>query len=130
MIFELDGYRFGCAICIEVQFPEVFAEYERLGVDAVLFASYGITDLFPTLLRAHAGLNCLWIAGATPAQKAHRGPAGIIGPDGSILAHAPAEPVAAITTAVLDRTDPAWDAPLNKARPWRRAARLGEIYRT
>jgi predicted amidohydrolase len=127
--FEIDGYRFGCAICIEVQFPEIFAEYERLGVDAVLFASYGITDLFPTLLRAHAGLNCLWIAGATPAQKAHKGPAGIIGPDGNVVAHAAAEPVAAMAIAVLDRTDRAWDVPLNKARPWRRAARQGDIYR-
>jgi predicted amidohydrolase len=44
--FEVDGYRFGCAICIESQFEEVFSEYERLGVDGVLFSSYGIPHIF------------------------------------------------------------------------------------
>ena len=33
--FEVDGLRFGCAMGIEVHFPEVFAEYERLDADAV-----------------------------------------------------------------------------------------------
>lgn len=34
IVFEVDGYRFGCAICIESQFPEVFMEYERLCADS------------------------------------------------------------------------------------------------
>lgn len=67
--FNMDGYRFGLAICIESQFPEVFSEYEALGVDAVLFGSYGVPEYFQIALRAHAGLNCLWIAAATPAQR-------------------------------------------------------------
>jgi hypothetical protein len=46
-VFGIEGYRFGCAICIEVQFAEFFAEYERLGVDAVLFASYVIRHSAP-----------------------------------------------------------------------------------
>ena len=127
--FDVLGYRFGLAICIECQFPEVFGEYERLGVDAVLFASYGIPDYFQIALRAHAGLNCLWIAGATPAQKAGQGPAGIIGPDGKVIAHAPIAPQPAYALAVLDRADPNYDIALNKARPWRARARMGEIYR-
>lgn len=130
VVIEIDGYRFGCAICIESQFPEVFGDYEREGVDGVLFSSYGIPDYFQIALRAHAGLNCLWIAAATPAQKAHKGSAGIIGPDGGWAAQGPEQSGEnALVTALLDRDDPAYDIPLNKARPWRRRARQGDIYR-
>ncbi|KEQ08967.1 carbon-nitrogen hydrolase family protein [Pseudorhizobium pelagicum] len=127
--FEVDSYRFGCAICIESQFPEVFAEYERLGVDAVLFSSYGIPEHFQIALRAHAGLNCIWISGATPAQKAAKGPAGIIGPDGSWVSRSPDVPDNSYALAVIDRNDPSFDIPLQKARPWRARAREGQIYR-
>ncbi|RCK52324.1 hydrolase [Thalassospira profundimaris] len=129
IIFEVDGYRFGCAICIESQFPEVFIEYERLGADAVLFSSYGIPEHFQIALRAHAGLNCLWISAATPAQEAHKGSAGIIGPDGKWVALCQTCDDISFTTSVLDRLDPEYDVPLQKARPWRAKARLGEIYR-
>lgn len=129
VIFEANGFRFGLAICIESQFPEIFSQYEALGVDAVLFGSYGIPQYFQIALRAHAGLNCLWVAGATPAQKAPEGPAGIIGPDGKVIVHcrAAAEPDFAVAT--LDRNNPDYDIALNKARPWRARARLGDIYR-
>lgn len=129
IVFDLDGYRFGFAICIEVQFPEVFSAYEALGVDAVLFGSYGIPEDFQIALRAHAGLNCLWIAAATPAQKAPDGPAGVIGPDGRVIAHCPAAAEAGFVVATLDRDNPDYDIALNKARPWRAKARLGDIYR-
>ncbi|MBM3096072.1 carbon-nitrogen hydrolase family protein [Ensifer sp. T173] len=129
IIFEADGYRFGCAICIESQFPEVFSEYERLAADVVLFSSYGIPEHFQVALRAHAGLNCLWISASTPAQKAAKGPAGIIGPDGKWSATCAASATSCYTVAVLDRDDPAYDVPLQKARPWRKRARSGDIYR-
>lgn len=127
--FDVDGYRFGCAICIESQFQEVFQEYETLGVDAVLFSSYGIAEYFQIALRAHAGLNCIWIGAATPVQKAAKGPAGIIGPDGKWATQCPATPEPNLVTATLDRDDPHYDIPLQKARPWRLKARQGDIYR-
>ncbi|KFL32334.1 hydrolase [Devosia riboflavina] len=127
--FEMDRYRFGLAICIESQFPEVFSAYEALGVDAILFGSYGIPEYFQIALRAHAGLNCLWIVAATPAQRAPDGPAGIIGPDGKVIAHCPATAEAGFVVATLDRNKPDYDIALNKARPWRAKARLGDIYR-
>lgn len=127
--FDVDGYRFGCLTCIEVQFPELFMEYERANVDAVLFSSYGIRSFFQIALRAHAGFNCVWISGATPAQTAHEGPAGIIDPNGKIIAHCDAEARNELALATLDRTSADCDRPLNKARPWRRAARSGAIYR-
>lgn len=39
LVFEVDGFRFGTALCIEVQFPELFAEYEQFDVDCVLVSS-------------------------------------------------------------------------------------------
>ncbi|MBB5663491.1 putative amidohydrolase [Rhizobium leguminosarum] len=129
IVFEVDSYRFGCAICIESQFQEVFSEYERLGVDGVLFSSYGIAPYFQIALQAHAGLNCIWISGATPVQKAHKGPAGVIGPDGGWAARCVATAEPDFTIATLDRNDPEYDIPLQKARPWRAKARQGGIYR-
>ncbi len=128
-LVEVDGYRFGCAICIESQFPEVFSEYGRLDVDGVLFASYGIPSYFQVALRAHAGLNCLWIAAATPTQVAGRGPACLIGPDGRWIAQCSESSEPDLLVAALDRNDPAYDIPLQKARHWRRRARQGDIYR-
>ena len=126
--FEVDGYRFGCLTCIEVQFPELFMEYERLGVDAILFSSYGIGNFFQIALRAHAGFNCVWISGATPAQKAPQGPASILGPDGKVVASCTSEPINQLVFTTLDRNNPDYDIPLKKARPWRQTARQGKIY--
>ncbi|MGR9470615.1 carbon-nitrogen hydrolase family protein [Rhizobium leguminosarum] len=127
--FDVDGYRFGCSICIESQFPEVFSEYERLQVDGVLFSSLGIPEYFQIALRAHAGLNCIWISGAPQVQKSHKGPACIIGPDGNWVARCPASAEPGLTVADIDRDDPLYDIALQKARPWRKRARLGDIYR-
>ena len=129
IIVEVDGFRFGCAICTESQFSEVFSDYERMGVDGVIFSSYGLPSYFQIALRAHAGLNCIWIGAATPAQKAGKGPAGIIGPDGEWMAHCAQTPEPGLVLAELDRNDPAYDIPLQKARPWRAKARQGDIYR-
>jgi len=74
-------------------------------------------------------MNCIWIGAATPVQKAAKGPAGIIGPDGKWVVQGPAIPEPSLVTAALDRHDPAHDIPLHKARPWRLKARQGDIYR-
>ncbi|MBO9172237.1 carbon-nitrogen hydrolase family protein [Rhizobium sp. L245/93] len=129
IIFEVNGYRFGCAICIEAQFYEVFVEYERLDVDAVLFSSYGLPGRFQIALRAHASLNCLWIIAATPAQRSEQGPAGILGPDGKWVTLCPTSGESTFVLAELDRAEPAYEVPMKLARPGRRLARLGDIYR-
>ena len=36
-IFSVDGFRIDCALCIEIQFPEVFRQCEQLYVDCVCF---------------------------------------------------------------------------------------------
>ncbi|MCU1503823.1 MAG: hypothetical protein JWM12_3177, partial [Ilumatobacteraceae bacterium] len=61
VVFDVDGYRFGCSICIEVNFPQLFAEYERLGVDCVLLSAWPVDAIFLTKARAHAAINCYWL---------------------------------------------------------------------
>lgn len=39
--FEVDGLRFGCALGMDVHFPELFIQYERLGVHCVLLSTAG-----------------------------------------------------------------------------------------
>ncbi|HEX9872659.1 MAG TPA: carbon-nitrogen hydrolase family protein, partial [Candidatus Tectomicrobia bacterium] len=114
--FDIDGYIFGCAICIESQFPEVFIEYEKLGVDAILFSSYGLPEYFQVALRAHAGLNCIWISSATPAQEASKGPAHVIGPDGNWIDQCPKTHENSFVLANLNRDDPAYHVPIKLAR--------------
>jgi predicted amidohydrolase len=60
--FEVDGYRFGCALCIEAAIPDVFTEYADLGVDCVLYGTSGVNDTNDLHLRAHASLSGIWIA--------------------------------------------------------------------
>lgn len=128
IVFDVDGYRFGCAICLEINFPPVFSEYERLGVECLLLSAYPVDSIFEVKARAYAAINNYWIAMSLPAQTADLMPSGVIAPDGTYVSTvtAPAE----LTIATIDRNDPAYDLPLTKARPWRTTARKGDIYRT
>jgi predicted amidohydrolase len=127
VVFEVDGFRFGLALCIEVNFPELFMEYERLGVDCVLFSAHSGDAMFGVMAQGHAATNCLWFGVSTPAQ-AWALPSGVIGPDGRWMAQAAGQIAPGIVATELDRADPRFDVALNKARPWRRVAREGAIY--
>lgn len=124
--FAQRGFSFGLTICIEVQFPELFAGYEAHGVDCILHATYGMGPVGDVILRGHAATTCLWIAVATCAN-ADTPASGIVGPDGHWMARCGSG--IDIAVADLDRADPKLDIALNKARPWRRIAREGRIYR-
>lgn len=126
-VFEVDGFRFGCLICIEVNFPELWAEQRTLGVDCVLFSTYSEDPIFEVMARGHAAAHGYWVGVAIPAQCAPSGPSAVIGPDGYVVRHARSDGPDVIC-ADLDRADPALDLALNKARPWRETARAGEIY--
>lgn len=122
LLFQVGGLRIGCALCIEVQFPEVFAAYAQAGADAVLLSSYSGNPFFLTLAQAHAEMNGLWIALAEAGGEAT---AAVIGPDGQVQARSRG----GMAVATLDPEEARWEIPLRKARPWRRRARNGEIYR-
>jgi predicted amidohydrolase len=122
--FEVDGVRFGLALGMEVHFPEVFLEYERLDVDCVLFSTAGpgtadVNDVFALEARAHAATNGYWVSCSAPAQDAVNAPSGVVSPDGQWVARCPREGVRAMVVADLGRD------PDDPARPWRRTARSG-----
>lgn len=127
VVFDIDGFRFGCAICVEINYPELFAEYEALGVDCVLLPAYPIDTIFEVKARAHAAINNYWVAMSTPAQTAHLMNSELIAPNGDILVRV-AEG-SELIVGDLDRDDPRLHIALNAARPWRSLAREGAVYR-
>jgi predicted amidohydrolase len=126
IVFDVDGYRFGCAICVEVNFPELFSHYERLGVECLLLSAYPADPIFEVKARAHAAINNYWIAMSLPAQTADLMPSGVIAPDGTYVSTVTAP--ANLTVATIDRDDPAYQIPLTRLRPWRTLARKGDIF--
>lgn len=122
--FEIDGVRFGCALGIEVHFPEVFIEYEQLGVDCVLFSSAGPgarshAGIFATEAQSHAATNSFWVSYAVTAQDAVNAPSGVISPEGDWIARCPTDGSPAVAVVDLDKHLG------NPARPWRQKVREG-----
>jgi predicted amidohydrolase len=126
VVFEVDGFRFGTAICIEVNFPDLFSEYERLGVDCLLLSAYPADSIFETKARAYAAIHGYWVSLSVPAQSTHHFRSGLVGPDGRTLVSAGDD--ADLVVADLDRDAPELHIALNLARPWRAVARAGGIY--
>ena len=128
LVFEVDGWRFGCVICIETVFPDLFAEYERLDVDAVLLSMYYNLPERNLMAQAHASINSYWISFANSADCGAVSPSAVYGPDGLPLAICEGNGSPTLICTVLDPAAPEFDIPLTKARPWRRSASSGEIY--
>ena len=126
VVFDIDSFRFGCAICIEINFPELFGEYEQLGVDCLLLSAYPVDSIFHTKARALASINNYWLSLSVPAQSAELMSSGLIGPDGGCARTV--EPRGELVVGEMDRDDPQLHVALNLARPWRTSARQGEIY--
>lgn len=123
VVFEVDGLRFGCALCIEVVFPHLFAEYERLGVACVLLSSYGQDPVHSVMARAHAATNCFWLSLATPVACSASMPATQFGPDGGTLSTSPAG-VPSLLKLGMDPADRRYRLALDVARPWRAHTRV------
>lgn len=129
ILIDIGGFVFGFALCIEIQFPELFQEYEQRGADAVLFSSYSRDPLFAVQARAYAASSTLWIAMSVPAQCSDAAPSAVFAPNGDVVARCAGDGSTDLACVTLDRKDPALAIALTKARPWRAAARSGEIYR-
>jgi predicted amidohydrolase len=128
VVFDVDGYRFGCAICLEINFPQVFAEYERLGVDCLLLSAWPVDSIFFLKARTHAAINCYWLSLSVPDQSAGLMRSAIIGPDGAQMTAVDGASEVAVGT--LDRDASEFHIPLDLARPWRASANQGDIYRS
>ncbi|MFF1305236.1 carbon-nitrogen hydrolase family protein [Streptomyces sp. NPDC058307] len=127
LVFAVDGVRFGVALCIEANFPKLFAEYERLDVDCVLLSVMVDDAARAALAQAYATLYSYWVGYSVPAQFAASAPATITAPGGRRLATGPAgnRPGLAVADIDLDARDPDIDIALRRARPWRRTSRAG-----
>lgn len=119
--FEVDGLRFGCALGMEVHYPEVFVEYENFDVDCVLFSTAGETTTdapaFAAEALGHAASNTYWLSFSTLATQSLAAPSGIAAPDGQWAVKCPMNGNAAIAVADIV------PHPETRARPWRRKAR-------
>ncbi|MFJ9950193.1 carbon-nitrogen hydrolase family protein [Kitasatospora sp. NPDC091207] len=127
LVVEVDGIRFGFALCIEANFPEVFAEYERLEVDCVLLSVMVDDAPRARVAQAYGTLYTYWLGYSVPAQFSTTVPAGIVAPGGRWLARCPTDgrPALAIADIDLDSKDEDIDMAVRYARPWRRSARTG-----
>jgi len=125
---DVKGIKLGFALCIEIQFPEIFQDYERLGVDCVLLSAYSDTPMFSVQAQGHAACNNIWISFSVPTNLSDKQASCMIGPDGNIIDSCENN-VSDIVVHKIDPNAAEWDIPCQKARPWRRKARLGEIYK-
>jgi predicted amidohydrolase len=101
-VFDVDGLRFGCLICIEVNFPALFMEYDQLGVDALLLSAYPEDSMFFVKARSHAAINNVWISLSTPSQTDTLFRSALIDPRGEVVAQVPG--AQAVVVSILDRT--------------------------
>lgn len=106
--FVVDGYRFGCVLSTEVHYPELFAAYERLGVEVLLLSIYAEEAIFAIEAQAHAAINAMWVSLATPVETSRGLPGGLIGPDGNFIGRA-RRGQSALVPGQIDRNNPAFD---------------------
>lgn len=128
VVFEIDGIRFGCIICVEINFPQLFIEYNDLGIDCLLLSSFPVDSIFHVKARAYAAIHNYWVSLAAPTETRSLMMSGLIGPNGEVLKQVKSK--RGLVIAQLNRQDPAFDIPLNKARPWRASITTDARYKT
>lgn len=126
--FEVSGYKFSCAICIEIQFPEIFIQAEKEDVDCMLFSTYSKEPMFGIQAQGYAATNNYWISMSVPQNVSALKGSQFIGPNGVIVAEC-TNNESAIIVSEINKEDDRWHVPLKLAKPWRRLAREGTIYR-
>ncbi|WBQ04835.1 carbon-nitrogen hydrolase family protein [Kribbella sp. CA-293567] len=107
--FDVEGWRFGLALGLDMLFPEIFTEYDRLEVDAVLasYASVGVSRNAQVGVQARgaaANTTC-WVSIATAANPGSGLESGVIDPRGDWVAEGPASGTPALVMAELQRDD-------------------------
>lgn len=128
VVFDVDGFRFGCVICVEINFPKLFMEYGNLGIDCLLLSAYPVDAIFYTKARAHAAIQNYWVSMATPTETAPFISSALIGPNGEPINKLEVEQ--GLVFGELDRDTPEFDIPLTKSRPWRANIETDPKYNT
>jgi predicted amidohydrolase len=127
-VFEAEGWRFGCALCIEVHFPELFQIYGELGVDCILFSAYADDAMFGIQAQGYAASHSYWVSISVPTQMSHGLGSRLIAPTGEIQATVPPS-TSGLVIDLFDIDCSRWEIALHRARRWRARAREGSIYR-
>jgi predicted amidohydrolase len=127
-VFEVGGWRFGCVLCIEVHFPEVFQQYAELDVDCVLFSAYAEEAMFGIQAQGYAASHSNWVSVSTPTQMSHGLSSRLVAPTDEVQAMV-TRSESGIVVEPLDEQCPTWEIALHRAKPWRAKARDGSIYR-
>ncbi|WP_232246677.1 carbon-nitrogen hydrolase family protein [Kitasatospora mediocidica] len=124
--FDVDGVRFGCLLGMEIHYPELFAEYERLDADCVLFSTTGVSPgNAAAQAQGHAAANSYWVSFSVPTQHSATAPSGVVAPNGDWLGRCAADGSPSVVVVDLDDGSEAAAAAVTYARPWRREARAG-----
>ncbi len=92
--FEVDGFRFGLALGLDVLFPELFTEYDRLDVDGVLVSYCSHipqNEHIAVQARGTAVNNTYWISLAAAANPDGGLESSVIDPRGTLVAEGPAD---------------------------------------
>jgi len=128
IVFDVDGFRFGCIICVEINFPALFMEYDALGVDCLLLSAYPVDEIFYIKARAHAAIHNYWLGLSVPSECVNLMQSGLIGPDGMPLKLMKTDE--GVVIECMNRDAPELDIALNKARPWRSSIATDKKYQT
>ena len=117
VLFTVNGIKIGLALCIEIQFPEIFDAYREAGADAVLLSAYSDNPMFSITAQAHASINNIWIGFSV--EQNDRVQSSLIAPNGTLQAVVASD----LAIGTIDPSDEQWEIPLTKARPWRQSVR-------
>ncbi|MFJ3759300.1 carbon-nitrogen hydrolase family protein [Streptomyces sp. NPDC090080] len=121
--FGVGGVRFGCLLGMEIHYPELWAEYEKLDVDCVLFSTSGTPGNTAAQAQGHATVNGYWVSLSVPSQ--HGAPSGVVAPNGDWLARCRVDGAPSVAVVHLDDSSEAATGAVTYGRPWRREARSG-----
>ena len=125
--FEVDGWTFGCAICVEIQFPEHFLAYGVKGIDCMLYSVYKDSPMFGVQAQAYAATNNYWFSISNACQQTKELQSQMIGPNGEIQSRCNAnESTFCVSELNYDASE--YDIALKKARPWRSIVRTTDFY--
>ncbi|HWD80562.1 MAG TPA: carbon-nitrogen hydrolase family protein [Kribbella sp.] len=102
--FEVDGIRFGLMLGLDVLFPELFTEYDRVGADVVLVSyasTNGRNDHIGVQVRGAAANNTSWVSVAATADPDTGLASGVAGPRGEWLAQCAEDGTPSVAIAEL-----------------------------
>jgi predicted amidohydrolase len=150
-VFEIGGVRCGTLICHEYRYPELYREYERLGVELVFHSYYtgnfskkqtrvmqqivgkkfhrlnpGKTLPEITMLagmHSRAADNYMWISASNTSSRASSWPSFVVRPDGVIVSRLRRNSPGVLITRIDTSVEY-----YNATGPWRSRAMNGQLH--